>query len=409
MILALDRRGSMREYNWKKSVEKVFEARSGRKVIICGTDVFSEEIVRTIKYLGIEIEYIIGEGDEFEGIEIRPINKITEIDKNKYFVLVPVLCGHKEKYNFLVSLNLEIQKDFAIMGIGGYTELLNSIDSLLTLNRVGNGLPGFKIFSNNRKEAYKIVVLGNSTSDATTGNIKSWSEFLYERLVSDNYPVKLYCGAITGYSSTQEYLKLNRDVVGLMPNLVISFSGYNDIKGNSTEENYPYVHKYQKKFYNFLQENPRLAPDSMYVRNVSKVTHGLPCMKEDYEIWVDNMRAMNAVCHEFGIQFRAFLQPMVEYHGPVKNQIQQEIVSEYYRLTDSYSLIKATELFCIGAKKEIEKYPYIIDMTELFRNATDVFYDTCHCNEKGNLAIAYAVYDNIKRIINEWTKNDEKN
>lgn len=391
----------MREYNWKKSVEKVFEVRSGRKVIVWGLDAFSKEIVRTIKYLGIKIEYIIGEGDKFEGIEIRPLNEVTNIDKNKYFVLVAVLCGHKEKYNFLVSQNLENQKDFAIMGIGGYTELLNSIDSLLTLNRIGDELPGFKIFSDNRKEAYKIVVLGNSTSDATTGNIRSWSEFLYERLIFNNYPVKIYCGAITGYSSTQEYLKLNRDVIGLKPDLVISFSGYNDIKGNSTEDNFPFLHKYQKKFYNFLQENPRLAPDSMYVRNVSNVTHGIPCMKEDYEIWIDNMRAMNAICKEFGIRFRAFLQPMVEYHGPVKNWIQQEIINEYYRLTDSYNLIKATELFCIGAKKGIIKYPYIIDMTELFRDETDVFYDTCHCNEKGNFIIADAVYDNIKSIIDE--------
>lgn len=45
-------------------------------------------------------------------------------------------------------------------------------------------------------------------------------------------------------NSVKKYLKLNRDVLTLNPDLVISFSGYNDVIGNSTVDNFPYLHKY---------------------------------------------------------------------------------------------------------------------------------------------------------------------
>ncbi len=386
----------MRIYNWKKSIEKYLEYRGERTVIVWGNDAFSEEIMQTVKHMGIPYKGFRNEEIRNDTGDMVDFLKVG--DKKSFFVLAAVLKGHKEIYQKLVSLGFELTKDFAIMGIGGYTDLLNSIDSLLTLNRVSETIPGFKIWGNDLN-TYKIVVLGNSTSDPTTGNIKCWSELLYEKLMEKNYPIQVFCGAITGYSSTQEFLKLNRDVLNLNPNLVISFSGFNDVEGNSTVEKFPFLHKYQKKFYDFLQTNPRLAPDSMYVRNVSNVTHGIPCLKKDFEIWVDNMRKMHAVCSEFHIDFVAFLQPMVEFMGPEKSPEQERIIEEFYGDVDYTEVIRTETEFCSGAKNEIYQYDYIIDLSDMFQDDENVFYDTCHCNEKGNQKIADMIYKNIIKYV----------
>lgn len=164
------------------------------------------------------------------------------------------LTDHKYLYESLISMGLEFNKDFVVMGIGGYTELLNRIDPLLGLNRVNDIILGFKIYGNKNIKNKKIVILGNSTSDATTNAYESWPEKLFKKADKDMSDITLYNGAITGYSTTQELLKFQRDVLPLEPDICISFSGYNDVCGNSTLEKYPFVHKYQNKFFDFLKK-----------------------------------------------------------------------------------------------------------------------------------------------------------
>lgn len=408
----------MREYNWKSSVEKYLEHLSERKVIIVGNDIFTLEIYNTIKALGHPISYALTQNSDVfdkEDIEFLTEGEIDNEIIKKNFFLVAGLSGHKEAYTLLTQRGAELNKDFAVMGIGGYTKLLDAIDSLLTLNRMEDEFVGFKKITNaeNGEGGYRIVILGNSTSDHSTGNLKSWPEQFFERFDKAQIKVTIYNGAITGYSSTQEYLKLNRDVFNLKPDLVISFSGYNDVKDNSTVENFPYLHKYEKKFYEFLKGNPKLAPDSMYVRNVSIITHGLETEKKDYEIWLDNMRSMKAVCSEFDVRFRAYLQPMAEYLGPFKSQQSMRIIDEFLKITSNTTMAQNEIAFCQGAKRYIPTYSYIKDLTGIFQERRDersIYYDTCHCTEYGNSILAEMIYkDILENFILREKRYEKKN
>lgn len=388
----------MREYNWANSVKKYLEYSNGREIVIVGDDLFTLEIYNTIISLRYSVSYAVTHNIQcFKGVNVE-IKSEVDIDKDenkKNYFLVAGLSGHKEAYTFLINKGFKLHKDFAIMGIGGYTKLLDAIDSLLTLNRVEEDIVGFRKYTNAAEEGYKIVILGNSTADPSTGNLKSWSEMLFEKFDAANIKVTIYNGAITGYSSTQEYLKLNRDVLTLKPDLVISFSGYNDVRGNSTVDNFPYLHKYENKFYEFLKQNPKLAPDSMYVRNVNTVTHGLETKEKDYEIWIDNMRKMHAICAEFSIKFRAYLQPMVEYLGARKSKEQEMIIDEFQKITQSVTMAQDEIAFCEGAKQQICKYAYIKDLTGVFIDKYNMYYDTCHYTEQGNSILASIIYDDI--------------
>ncbi len=390
----------MRVYNWRNSIIKYLENSKNRELILVGNDVFTLEIFDTLIYLSYKVLYVIThDADLFRerDVEIKKYEQIDFLINENTFFLVAELSGHKYIYELLTDRNLKLNKDFAIMGFGGYTTLLNAIDSLLTLNREDDIIGFRKYGSGNGK--YSIVVLGNSTSDPTTGNLMCWAEYLKAKFDSNGCNVDIYNGAITGYSSTQEYLKLGRDVLQLNPDLVISFSGYNDISGNSFVEEYPYLHKYANKFYNFLLQNEKLAPDSMFVRDVKQVVHGLKDIQKDYEIWINNMRKMNAICKEFGIVFHAYLQPMSEYLAPPPDNSVKKIIEEMKNITGNFNEDIRQKEFCEGAKNILKHFEYIKDLSGIFRNHTNVYYDICHYTEHGNEIIANAVYKDIQNEV----------
>lgn len=397
----------MRDYNWLESVKKYLQNFKSEEIILIGDDLFTLEIYETIESLKqYKISYVVSNnGRLFSGknIEIKTEDEFKDISINKesQFFLVAKLIFHKEAYEMLVKKGLLVNLNFAIMGIGGYTKPIDAIDSLLGFSRIEDDIPGFAIFGDKDTAEFSMVILGNSTSDPSTGMIKSWSEMLFDTLSNKGINVVLYNGATTGYCSTQEFLKFNRDVIELCPDLVISFGGYNDIEGTSSVEQYPFLHKYSQKFYRFLLDNPRLAPDSMYMRSVQQVSHGNKTKEEDCDIWINNMQKIKAICDLNDIQFLAFFQPMLETENVNTNIITERIIQDFYRLSDvsKEEVHKKTEEYSKKIRSRIKDFDYIKDCTGWFKNKTNVFYDTCHYTEFGNAVISNNILIEILPII----------
>ena len=392
----------MRYYNWEKSVIKCLEMAKNREIVIVGNDSFTVEIAYTVQHLKYPLSIIVTDNPKKfsafkDDVKILGKEWLEKENLDAYFVFGALMTGHKEVYTVLVERGRILRKDFTIIGIGGYTKPLDSIDSLLTLNRRNEDIVGFRVFDNCKETGKKIVILGNSTSDPSTGNIKSWSEWLFEKLCNMGTNITIYNGAITGYSSTQEFLELNRDVLQLKPDMVISFSGYNDVQGNSTEEGFPFLHKYEKKCYDFWSSQERLAPDSMAVRNVSSVTHGIKNELPDYEIWINNMTKMYVICKAFHIKFIGYLQPMVDYKVARRTNEHQKVIEEFLKVAHSEQLPDKVNSFCEEAVARISQYPYIHDLTNIFCEEYNVFYDTCHYTEYGNQIIAENILKDIER------------
>lgn len=378
---------------WESSLLKRIKNRKNRSIVLIGNDLFTNCIYENL--LLLEIPVIT----KYSVQKVLDDSALSNYNKEDIFILMAQYRGHKEIYEFLTDKNYQYQLDFSLMGLGGYIENVDCVDSLLTYNR-SDDLPGIKIFGDQSTDSYKIVTLGNSTSDPYTGGIKSWSEMLYEMLRKKEYHITLYCAAMTGYTSTQEYLKFNRDILQMKPDLVIMMNGYNDINGNAAIDHFPYLHKYQKRFYDFLLTNPVLAPDSMDMRNMKKVMHGLENDSEDVDIWLCNIRKMKAICNEFNIQFYPYLQPMVEYGGYIIEDDLIEMFKEYFGEVRYETYKRNVQNFCNDARKKIKNFPYIHDLTTIFKGKTGIFYDTCHCNELGNRIISNYIYHDITSVIN---------
>jgi hypothetical protein len=70
------------------------------------------------------------------------------------------------------------------------------------------------------------------------------AEELSKLLTADGYSGTIVNGGTGGYSSNQELIKLIRDGLEFKPDIVISYSGINDM-GKYNELPYPMVHPYQ--------------------------------------------------------------------------------------------------------------------------------------------------------------------
>ncbi len=386
---------------WGPSIRKYLENLNGRKVLIYGNDKYTIAIAQTAVALGISVKGILSDTLRDDKISVfLPGNLSTQFLSTEYFVLVATLIKHKEAYETLIYNGYKLSEDFAIMGIGGYTKPIDAIDSLLGFSRLNDDIPGFQILGKNIENIYRIVVLGNSTSDPTTAMIPSWCQLVYQKLLDKGYHICLYNGATTGYCSTQEFLKLNRDVLPLKPDLVISFGGYNDIEGTSSVEQFPFLHKYSRKFYEYLKTNPRLAPDSMYMRNVNLVSHGNPDKKEDYLIWIENMKKMKVICDLYSIQFIAYFQPMLENELCFVDLTLDNIINEFYELSNISRQDVHDKMISYnsGVRKELKHYPFIRDLGGIFKNQSNVFYDICHYTETGNELIAEKVFCDLKKF-----------
>lgn len=361
---------------------------NGRDIVFIGNDLFSDAIEKNLILMGKNVI------KSYDCEEILSGKSILNKYHSDVFVLMAQYRQHKEIYEYLLDKGYRYQIDMAFMGLGGFIKETNLVDPLLTFNRSEQVYDGIKIYGNLGKAKLKIVVLGNSTSDPYTGGIKSWSEILYNKMVAaGNNDVCILNGAMGGYNSTQEFLKFNRDILPIKPDIVLSMSGYNDSLENWFD-NYPYIHKYQNRFYEYLLTLDRMAPDSMDMRNLHQVTYGVEDRSNGWDVWINNIKKIHAISEEFGIKYIPFIQPMYFIDNHFVDEDLRNIVSEYYGDSMGQTKEKVTR-FCTTAESELEKYPYIKNLLHIF-NGEEVFYDICHCNEVGNRIIAESVFEVIK-------------
>ena len=151
----------------------------------------------------------------------------------------------------------------------------------------------YVVLGDSKNSDLKIMILGGSTSDIGLYQPeKSWPEFLWEQL---GKRVVIYGGGIGGYNSRQECLKLLRDIGSIKPDIVISYSGVNDI-GPMCVEGHPFIHDYQLTA----------------MRNIDSsfpVDEGFTSKEDRGTLWLRMEESMCAIAQACGCKFYGILQP----------------------------------------------------------------------------------------------------
>ena len=396
--------------------EYLFERCSNRRLLIYGTGAEAKALSNLLSICSIPIAYYIDEELSdilFEGKKITHWSDIVYECPDSIFIIV---ANEKECYGIsrqkFMQLGLTEHIDFTYYrAIPTYPEP-SHYDITLSLNRIRNQsghkhvIEGFELFGDiDNPKALKIVALGGSTTESTLHFIKGWPMYLTDCFIKNGISVVTYCGGIASYTSSQELLKMIRDVVPLKPDVVLSYSGFNDIggyprspmkinfeKANAVtncppeREKRPFITNFQV---NYINEILLKFPE-----NKRTVYYGLQNDKTVSELWLDNTRMMHAIAQEFNILFLSFLQPFLCIGGYKLTDSQKIILNRYWPTLarsdykNDFMINRAHEM--INAIKGID---YIIDLTHLFSGYTNIYIDKVHVTEQGNKIIANHIYD----------------
>lgn len=366
-----------------------------RSIVIYGSDECAGKCEKVLNLLDIKTEYFIDEKEEereLNGKRIKSVYDLLYEDDKRYIYI----CGENAQRDYekcrtqLIELGFEEGLDFApSWERNGYHIFDPHLGYIPITSASGKDYRGFCIFESGKmKGKYKVLVLGGSTSDPYYMPFKSWCEILRDICKENGWNVEVICGGTKGYFSAQELLKLIRDGIWMKPDLVISYSGLNDVYERGE---YPFLCDYQKELCGYFDDRQNGLESSRGVRRKRESA---------YYNWRINMRMIHGVLSEFAIPFLAIGQPS-SWAKEGKNDIRELEYQILHKslLTDgkSYeSAIKNARDMRENVKSDSERFEWLEDFSDIFDGKSGMYVDVVHCSEKGNRIIAEKVYELLK-------------
>ena len=388
--------------------EYLQERCSKRKLLIYGTGSEALKLNNLLSVQNLHVEYFIDDVSADTSFENKKVKSYFDIVYENPGSIFIIIANENEDYGIsrqkFIQLGLMEDIDFTYYkDVSSYAETFH-YDVTLSYNRKRGQIEGFEIFGDvNNPDALKIVALGGSTTESVHSFIKGWPQMLTDSLAKDDHPTVMYCGGIAGYTSSQELLKLIRDVLPLKPDIVISYSGYNDLSRKviipcpPERERRPFITDFQVNYIKNILLN--------YPEEQRMVYYGLENDKKALEQWLDNIRSMRSIANEFNILFLSFLQPFYLIGGYKPTDSQKTIFNRKWWNKDYPGSIidkRQADLMINGAQEMINAVrdiDYITDLTNIFSEHENIYRDIAHVTEYGNQVIADHVYKELLRHI----------
>lgn len=357
-----------------------------RDVILCSEQnyVCIQMVGRLLKYLGMNI---IKWMDYGPGKENREVYDFLYYGKERVTAIVESYAGECSEKLRSIGFSMEDNSIFPMEHTGIRNKRKFRIDALLGYYadtcQGDLGYCKFR-FGQPSKDSYKIVILGGSTTESGRACFQSWPEAFYKLAQRAERDVVVYNMALSGYNVQQELLCAVRDIPALAPDLVLSFSGVNNIKNSRSKVQHPFCDIYSERVFAEL-EKMKQAQDPAY-----RINYGVPEELNDAELWIRCQKMMHAVCKSFGASHMTFLQPLITEKDCYS---QREL---FYAVLARTEYVENATLFLREARKWIKEYDWLIDAGDILKHAYGVFLDIEHVDGKGNQFIAEYVWDCVK-------------
>ncbi|MDR2171569.1 MAG: GDSL-type esterase/lipase family protein [Planctomycetaceae bacterium] len=300
-----------------------------------------------------------------------------------------------------------------------------------------------------------IVCLGGSTTDpfyksqTNINNNKNpningaWAEELARLMQNQNINGTVFCGGTSGYNTSNDLLKLIRDVIEIKPDAVVSYGGYNDLV---MKRDFKFYNNLQYDYYRVTQIKSAVLPRTFFLPNLIRYFAKIKEIKKEEErkknntftqielyggikselnetdFMIRNWKLMNAICQSQNIKFYAILQPCV---GSSEKTINNKTIIEknwnksYVNIDEQWRpSLKTLVKNYNDAKNKIQKNNnnFIHDFTDIFdnHNLNEIYaydIDPCHISQKGNKIIAEKIFNIIKNntTTNQININNNKN
>ena len=368
-----------------------YNYRNSKKIIFKGKNASAlRELVFALKQLDVKIEYCISD-DEYIGFiaetEFKSKYDLMYEDSNN--VIVWVADGIANTIKMINEFGMD---DKNIL----YTayEPLRIKRSVLHLDpSLGYNHPySIEILTGRGNEKKKkIGILGGSTSEILARYEKAWPEILMDIAEEEGISLECYCGAVGGYTVSQELVKLIRDMLYYKPDIIISYSRINEY--DATVQESKFIQLYQKQIFEIM---------SKHAGNKG-ITYGEG--QYNYaEHWYNQEKIMYAICKEYGIKFYAVMQPCIYEKNPYsKNEMEMDLHIGNKMGNVDYG---QEQVVMSGIREYIREKmmesDWIYDFTKIFDGQDKrVYYDNCHVFEHANRIVASKMYEMIKNELTE--------
>ncbi|MCS6933610.1 MAG: hypothetical protein NZM35_00485 [Chitinophagales bacterium] len=311
-------------------------------------------------------------------------------------------------------------KEFNTYPAGGFESLqaieFDIIDPLLGWRMSDSILckKGFKtefgniVFHGNCNCADTLVIYlsGGSTTDPAVIP-QNWPTLLTKLFDSAGICAKIIIGAVGGYNSGQELLKLlSTDLRNFIPDIHLSYSGANEIEPR-------FISIFEQDFYINCNKPvpPRYVPNLwialqhlFYLKDArehAKINDYYKEIRDNYynknynsnyaeqvfRFWAANMNTMQALAEHYGYRFIGILQPV-------------QGVSSYRQINqDGYviDMISQYKSYYPLLAQECLRHPdFLVDMKNIFDQETEpVFTDDCHLHPPFQQVVAYHIFNLI--------------
>lgn len=360
-----------------------------KKLFIYGLSDRSKKLAAIYELLDFCIEgYIVDGIVEMEEKKALLLEDI--IYEEDFFILISRedyknMAGHLTDLGLQMFEHLGIDSPFGTWYLGTGNQVL---DVNLGHSFLGKqGMYGFDVFGDNDINNMRIFVLGGSTTDGTLFPFKSWAQCLADRISSSN--VTIFNGGVVGYTSTQELIKLLRDVLFMKPDMIVVYDGFNDMTASAEQS--PFAFKELQRAMDYVDQ----CKDKLWLDNFAKNAGPYTGIKPDvdkYEIWLGNIKKMKAICESQGIPFYDFLQPVL-YSKKDMTKDELGLLWSTWRINECSQW--ANE-FRNRIKSAVNSCEYIYDLSHIFDHEDGIYMDDCHVYERGNKIIANSIYEVIK-------------
>ena len=353
----------------------------GKRVYLYGEKSDIDMISSVIRCIGIDAQGIdrggfIGTEKNTKYIDIYDLFYM-DLDKTGVFVL----DGYEDEIRQFISESGISSDIFGSNVPHRNIEYITVLDPTLGYSALCQDEMGLFHFPQKcSKGMIKVGVLGGSTSDATLYKMKSWPEQLHEVAKEHGVDIEVINGAVGGYGTSQELMKLIRDMLFEKPDIVISYSGINE-KWAGTEHQH-FISRYAASLYEEWNDSlnaGRLRP--------LEVCYGEGYGKSIEEHWFDMERMMHAICDEYNVKFYGICQvafcDLIEAGRADLNQIGAIDISPHTEL-----------LSAIRSKLKACDYEWIYDASDLItRLKAEHFMDYSHLTTEGNRIVAEYIFE----------------
>lgn len=262
----------------------------------------------------------------------------------------------------------------------------------------GTGNAGFDFFNAPDAPAGRIVALGGYTTPKSAKENSSWTDRLAEILPD----YQIISGCTDGYTSAQMLTSLIRDGVLFSPEYIICLCGFNNFayklgflcpderQNAELFRTRPFTTPKQAAFLKTITSRFGLGKDEIY--------YGEENNAPAHEFLLMQLDMMQCLCEEFGIKFKAFLQPCIFSGAYAISERENESLCSSYSITPP-ELGRFADDFRDMYKKtssEAAGLSYVRDLSGIYNGETDVYTDACHVKPEYLQKISSAIAEELR-------------